>query len=859
MLDKIKIQSKLILLAGIPMSVMIALAIFSALQMHSNYQIAVQARYLGDLVVALGKVAHELQRERGMSSGLIASKGTKFADELPSQRGNADSAINTLHDAIQAIDRSKVEPRFQKLLAGIAPLLIPLDEKRQQINNLSIQSGESFRFYSDVIANLLEVAAQTSNQMPTAKISRLANAKSALLYLKERNGQERALLSGVFAAGQISPAEFNTWLMLLGDQSNYQRIVISFASPEQNNFLNEKLAAPVVKEVEQIEQMVRNQGPGVKISYPAEAWFEKITAKIDLLHIVEDHFSADIYAEIYTEAQLALDAFFGFLSTVIGAIILTIGAGWVIVRGILRQMGGEPAFAALIAKNIATGKLDNEIPLRKNDRHSFLASLKDMQQQLRERIDAERKLTADSLRIQSALDKTSTNMMVADNDGKIIYMNSAVTQMIRNSESDIRKDLPHFRAETVLGRNFDEFHKNPAHQRALLNQLQSVHRAEIKMGGRTFRLVVNPVINEKNERLGSVVEWVDRTDEVKAELELARILDAAVRGDFTTRLAVAGKKGFFLEIAEGMNRLIEIVATGLNDIAQVLNGIATGDLTRRITTEYLGTFGQLKDDTNVTVTRLTEIVGQIKEAADAIGMAVSEIAMGNSDLSNRTEKQAHSLEKAAASMDEINTTMRQNANNAQQANDLARSAHETIQSGGKTVKAVVTTMSEIQDASKKIADIIGMIDAISFQTNILALNAAVEAARAGEQGRGFAVVAAEVRNLAQRSAHAAKEIKELIANSVEKINLGAQLARQAGIDMDQVVTSFHKVNALVTEIAKASREQSVDIEQVTKAVAHMDEATQQNASLVEQAAAAAESLEDQVRNLTHAVAVFKLS
>jgi methyl-accepting chemotaxis protein len=259
------------------------------------------------------------------------------------------------------------------------------------------------------------------------------------------------------------------------------------------------------------------------------------------------------------------------------------------------------------------------------------------------------------------------------------------------------------------------------------------------------------------------------------------------------------------------------------------------------------------------VERLREVVGRIKEASEAINTASKEIAAGNQDLSSRTEEQASSLEETASSMEELNATVKQNAENAKAANELAHSSNEIATRGGEMVKRVVATMDGIQDSSRKIADIIGVIDSIAFQTNILALNAAVEAARAGEQGRGFAVVATEVRNLAQRSATAAKEIKALIAESVDKVEGGAKLVQQAGSTMDEVVNSFQRVAALVGDITAASREQSSGIEQVTQAVSQMDEVTQQNAALVEEAAAAAESLEEQAQGLVQTVGSFKLA
>ncbi|CAG0979152.1 partial Methyl-accepting chemotaxis protein II, partial [Rhodocyclaceae bacterium] len=397
------------------------------------------------------------------------------------------------------------------------------------------------------------------------------------------------------------------------------------------------------------------------------------------------------------------------------------------------------------------------------------------------------------------------------------------------------------------------------HQANLLATFTQPYTAKLEIGNRSMTVTANPVVNEQGERLGAVAEWLDRTAEVAVEREVAEIVEGASLGILTMRIQTEGKEGFFATLSHGINQLLETTQKALTTTSEVLNRVARGDLTQKIEEDYAGIFGQLKDDTNTTVERLREVVGRIKEATDAINTAAKEIAAGNQDLSSRTEEQASSLEETASSMEELNATVKQNAENARQANELAHSSNEIASRGGEMVKRVVSTMGDIQDSSRKIADIIGVIDSIAFQTNILALNAAVEAARAGEQGRGFAVVATEVRNLAQRSATAAKEIKALIAESVDKVEGGARLVQQAGSTMDDVVTSFQRVAALVTDITSASREQSSGIEQVTQAVGQMDEVTQQNAALVEEAAAAAESLEEQARGLVQAVGSFKLA
>lgn len=462
-------------------------------------------------------------------------------------------------------------------------------------------------------------------------------------------------------------------------------------------------------------------------------------------------------------------------------------------------------------------------------------------------------------RILGALETTTTNVMIADPERKIIYMNKSVEQMLRIAEADIKMALPHFAVDKIIGSNMDIFHKNPMHQMKLLENLTTTYTGNIVVGKRSFRLVANPIFAKNGARLGSVVEWLDRTEEVAVEQEVNHLVEAAAAGDFSVRLKTEGKNGFFLKLAEGLNSLVTTADKGLKDVARVLGAIAQGNLTETIDADYSGTFGDLKNYCNETTSSLTSMLGEIRMAADTIFTASSEIAQGNADLSSRTEQQAANLEETASSMEELTSTVKLNADNAKQANVLAEQASAVATDGGTLIQQVVTTMNAINESARKISDIIGVIDGIAFQTNILALNAAVEAARAGDQGRGFAVVASEVRTLAQRSANAAKDIKALISDSVQKIDSGNQLVGKSGDTMKEIVNAIKRVNDIMAEIAAASAEQSTGIEEVSTAVSQMDEMTQQNAALVEQAAAAAESLQAQADQLTQSVAQFHLA
>ena len=395
-------------------------------------------------------------------------------------------------------------------------------------------------------------------------------------------------------------------------------------------------------------------------------------------------------------------------------------------------------------------------------------------------------------------------------------------------------------------------------------QLSEHINAALAAGRMAGRYAIGDLSEDFPRLPGEKAQVTEAMDMVKDAIsrisrQIGQLTDAAVAGDFSQRGDESAFQFGFRDMVANLNQLMATADGNLNDLSRVLQAIAAGDLTVRMEGNYQGVFAQMRDDANATVANLTDIVARIQNATGSINTAASEIAAGNADLSRRTEQQAANLEETAASMEELTSTVRQNAEHANQANHLAIGAADVATTGGQVVGQVVTTMGQIEESSRRIADIISVIDGIAFQTNILALNAAVEAARAGEQGRGFAVVASEVRTLAQRSAGAAKEIKGLIDDSVSRVSAGSALVHKAGSTMDSLVTSVRRVTDIMAEISAASQEQTTGIEQVNQTIVQMDETTQQNASLVEEASAAARSMEEQAAQLAQAVALFRLA
>ncbi|HEX3835509.1 MAG TPA: methyl-accepting chemotaxis protein [Steroidobacteraceae bacterium] len=415
--------------------------------------------------------------------------------------------------------------------------------------------------------------------------------------------------------------------------------------------------------------------------------------------------------------------------------------------------------------------------------------------------------------LRQALNSASANIMLADENLRVVYTNASVSRLFQNLEADFRKELPAFHADKVIGSYMEVFYRNFDQHRHKLTELREPTTTETRIGGRALRVVTTPVADSDGRRLGTTVEWFDRTPEVRAEEEVNAIVAGALEGELDRRIAIEDKSGFLLVLANGVNQMLD---------------------------------------------NMVKIIRDVQQAASEVGRAASEISDGNLGLSERTQEQSSALEATAASMEEMTSTVKQNADNASQANQLAAAARNQAEKGGVIVGKAVDAMAEMNVAAQRIADIIGTIDEIAFQTNLLALNAAVEAARAGEQGRGFAVVAAEVRSLASRSAVAAKEIKGLIHDCVRKTGDSSTLVTQSGTTLNDILVSVKKVADIVGEIAAASREQSAGIDQVNEAVMQMDGMTQQNAALIEEASAASGAMAEQANRLVETMSSYRL-
>lgn len=463
---------------------------------------------------------------------------------------------------------------------------------------------------------------------------------------------------------------------------------------------------------------------------------------------------------------------------------------------------------------------------------------------------------AKSAAVMKALDSATSCIMLADTDYHIQYANKSLLNIFEGYETQMQQALPKFHTDKVIGSNIDIFHKDPQAIRQRLDNLTERMVTELTIDGLRFRLTITPIrVNKK--RQSTMVEWQDITLEHQIQSQLQAVIHDLSLGHFKSIEVSQKADGFYKELQIGINNVISTLHDAMTEITQVVVAQSEGDLTQEVTVEYEGDLGALTQAINASTRKLREIVSDVLDVASHVSEEAHEVSSDAHELSSRVQEQASSLEQTSATMHEMNTAVQNTSQNAMDTEAVAQKVEAQVASGAKVMQQTLEAMTDIQKSSHQIADIVTLIDSIAFQTNLLALNAAVEAARAGDHGRGFAVVAGEVRGLAQKSAEAAKDIRQLINNSVQKIDFGTKLAASASEELAGVSTSIKQVTEMVEQIAQSATEQADGINQVNLAINSIDNVTQQNASLVERTTDASKGLSEQAQKLNHNMSFFK--
>jgi methyl-accepting chemotaxis protein len=524
------------------------------------------------------------------------------------------------------------------------------------------------------------------------------------------------------------------------------------------------------------------------------------------------------------------------------ALLAGVALAWSITRSVTRGLNR----AVDLASSVVSGDLTETIEEgRRDEVGRMLRALVEMRTSLRQSRSSQERALTETTRIKEALDASTLPVRIADDNGTIVYLNPALRDILVRDEKAFRRNVPSFEAAKVLGGSIGIFYSDPDAALDRLRRLDTTVTTAMVLGDRNYDVTTSPVRGTDGTRLGTVGQWLDRTEQLAGEREVAEIVSAAVQGDFSKRMKLDGKRGFLLQVGEGINEMMRISQEGLADVTRLLGALAKGNLTEKISGDYHGTWGQLKDDCNATVQNLGNIIAEVRIAADALTSASEQVSATAESIAKSTNEEALNVEQTNSSVQQMQTSIQENSENAKVTDGMASKASKEAIEGGEVVGRTV-------EAMQAIATKISIIDEIAYQTNLLALNAAIEAARAGEHGKGFAVVAAEVRRLAERSQVAAQEIGQLAGSSVG-------LAGKAGELLKQMVPSINKTSSLVQEITAASEVQIGGVTRIIGAMEQLNAVTQQNAAGSEQLAATAEEMSCQAEQLQQMMAFFTLA
>jgi len=844
------------------------------------------------IAITSGSLAHELQKERGLTAGFLSSRGERFRDVLSSQRQLSDQLFQEFNTLQSEIEVSRLGASAEGKLGESLKAMKQIAEMRQAIDSLQLQPAASFAYYSNTIDHLLDMVTESGKISDQDVTSKALTALDLFLRAKENAGRERATVNGILTANApLSQPQFRTLSSVVAAQSAYVKQFLSVADPARVDDLSGVLAGAVNVEVEQTRQRVFDKVNEGDFGVEPGHWFKIISDKIDAMKVIEDSLIADLSSKVDILRTAALWSLTMGIVVVLVGVLFNILFLWVMIR-LVRGLGSAQGSVS----RLAAGDFSRQVEVdRKDELGAVQASLAEIQKVLISMDHDAQALVAGALRGDLSLRADASrhpgeysSIIAGINqtlDAVIGPLNVAANYVDRISKGDIPPPITdEYHGDfNVIKNNLNTCVEAVNKLVADAGMLSSAAidgklstRADAGRHAGDFRRIVEGVNRTLDAVIGPLnvaASYVDRiargdippqiTDPYNGDfnalksnlntciaavnklVEDANMLSAAaVAGKLATRADASQHQGDFRKIVDGVNQTLDAVVTPIHDVQRVLAAMEQGDMSQRITQAYQGDFATLQEALNNTLNKLADTIAQIIVAADALSNAAGQVSATAQSLSQSSSEQAASVEETSASLEQMTASVTQNTDNAKVTDGIATRAANEASEGGAAVNRTV-------DAMKSIAGKIGIIDDIAYQTNLLALNAAIEAARAGDHGKGFAVVAAEVRKLAERSQVAAQEIGQLAGSSVK-------MEESAGQLLEAMVPNIQKTSGLVQEIASASQEQSSGVIQINQAMGQLNKATQQNASASEELAATAEELGGQAGQLQELMDFFNV-
>lgn len=819
MIAKLTLRQKLIAILLAPVIALIYFANMTLLKEYTHSKEFENIQLLSKLATHSSLFIHELQKERGLSAGFLSSNGTKFVDKLQTQRKKSDGKRQELIQYIESTKNSLVDLNVREDLDRAQQLLNMLDSKRTVISQVQVRPPESTKYYTSLIGSYLDLITKIVKLSRQGEVTRETLAYLTFLNGKEYMGIERATLNAAFASDNFKTISYSSFIQVLSKQDTFLKLFKTYASPDLIEIYRNKVENdPITQEVLRMEQIALTKGEAGNFGVSASVWFDTITKKIDKMKEVEDicseHLNQRVFA-LHSETKISL-----YITALITtfSIVITLVLAHFIIQKILKQIGGEPEYAVQVAQKIAQGELNTTIIFTEDQ--SILGAINSIQHTLKYLVNDVNSLTQAgktgqlSIRVESHMHQGDFKKIVEGLNMTLDTFLSPLNIFITAVEKIARGNIPDDLNTKAFQGDF---------QKLAINVNQFIE---------AIRLLVS------DSRL---------------------LLEAANEGNLGLRANIQQHHGDFKHMVMGINNMLDKIVEPITQVNHLQQALADGNLSVRLKGNYQGLFRELQENINQTTERIANVIREILISAHTLSTASRDISSGSMELSRRTEAQASTLEETSSSMEEIASAIGQNTDNIKEITHFTSETVQVAENGGALVERVSETIHQIVGNSNRIAEIVNIIDSIAFQTNILALNAAVEAARAGEQGRGFAVVATEVRNLAQRSAHASKDIKNLIVETIESVEGSHQLSENARHSMAKIVEAIRHITKIMEEITTASSEQNAGIEQIRIALSQLDDVTQQNAAMVEETAASSQSLENEAEKLNSIVGQFHLS